>query len=157
MTGVQTCALPISGRLIAEALGLKKDDYIVTFQSRFGKAEWLQPYTDKTLESLGKNGTKRIDIICPGFAADCLETLEEIADEGRETFLHAGGNSFNYLPIANDTPAYVGALTEVARQHLQGWVSDDGSFDRDGAARANEMSAMRARELLAKSESASQK
>lgn len=99
------------------------------------------------MEALAKKGTKRIDIICPGFAADCLETLEEIADEGKETFLHAGGKEFNYLPIANDTPAYVGALTEIAREHLQGWVSDDGSFDREAAAKENELSALRAKAM----------
>ena len=141
------CEAHKTGRLIAEALGVKKGDYIVTFQSRFGRAEWLQPYTDKTLEALAKQGIKRVDIICPGFAADCLETLEEIADEGKETFLHAGGKEFNYLPIANDTPAYVGALTEIARQHLQGWVSEDGSFDRDAATRENELSALRAKAM----------
>jgi len=141
------CESHKTGRLIAEALGVKKGDYIVTFQSRFGRAEWLQPYTDKTLEALAKQGIKRVDIICPGFAADCLETLEEIADEGKETFLHAGGKEFNYLPIANDTPAYVGALTEIARQHLQGWVSEDGSFDQDAAKRENEMSALRAKAM----------
>lgn len=151
------CEAHKTGRLIAEALGLKKEDYVVTFQSRFGRAEWLQPYTDNTLETLGKEGTKRIDVICPGFAADCLETLEEIADEGKETFLHAGGKTFNYLPIANDTPAYVGALTEIARQHLQGWVSDGGSWDREGAAREAEMSAMRANELVARVLDAKQK
>ena len=139
------CEAHKSGRLIAEGLGLKKGDYIVTFQSRFGKAEWLQPYTDKTLETLGKQGTRRVDVICPGFAADCLETLEEIADEGKETFLHSGGNSFNYLPVANDTEAYVGALTEITREHLQGWVSE--SWDRDAAGRENALSAELARAM----------
>jgi ferrochelatase len=139
------CESHKSARLIAEALGVKKGEYVVTFQSRFGKAEWLQPYTDKTLEALGKQGVQRVDVICPGFAADCLETLEEIADEGRETFLHAGGKTFNYLPIANDTPAYVGALTEIARAHLGGWV-DDG-WDRDTAVRENAQSLQRAKEM----------
>jgi protoporphyrin/coproporphyrin ferrochelatase len=139
------CESHKSARLIAEALGLKKDDYLVTFQSRFGKAEWLQPYTDKTLEALGAKGTKRVDVICPGFAADCLETLEEIADEGKETFLHAGGKSFNYLSVTNDTPAFVSALTEIAREHLGGWVSE--SFDRDAAKKDNELSALRAKAM----------
>jgi protoporphyrin/coproporphyrin ferrochelatase len=139
------CESHKSARLIAEALNLKKDDYLVTFQSRFGKAEWLQPYTDKTLEALGTKGTKRVDVICPGFAADCLETLEEIADEGKETFLHAGGKTFNYLSVTNDTPAFVSALTEIAREHLGGWVSE--TFDRDAAKRDNELSALRAKAM----------
>lgn len=139
------CEAHKSARLIAEALKLKKGEYVVTFQSRFGRAEWLQPYTDKTLEALGKEGIKRVDVICPGFAADCLETLEEIADEGKETFLHAGGSTFNYLPIANDTPAYVGALTEIVSEHLQGWV--DKGFDHLVEREANEGSLRRAKEM----------
>jgi ferrochelatase len=128
------CQCHKTARLIGERLGLKPADYVVTFQSRFGKAEWLQPYTDKTLEALGAAGTKRIDVICPGFAADCLETLEEIADEGRETFLHAGGEAFNYLPVANDTEAYVNALATVAMDNLGGWVGD--VWNADDAATA---------------------
>lgn len=139
------CESHKSARLIAEALGVKKGEYVVTFQSRFGKAEWLQPYTDKTLEELGKAGTHRVDVICPGFAADCLETLEEIALEGKETFLHAGGKEFNYLPVANDTDAYVGALTDIAREHLGGWVGE--AWDRDAAAREGGASAARAKAL----------
>jgi protoporphyrin/coproporphyrin ferrochelatase len=115
------CQCHKSARLIADALGVKAGDYVVTFQSRFGKAEWLQPYTDKTLEKLGATGIKRVDVICPGFASDCLETLEEIAMEAKETFLHAGGSKFNYIPVANDTQAYVAALTTIAEEHLQGW------------------------------------
>jgi len=139
------CQCHKTARLLAAELGLKKDDYVVTFQSRFGRAEWLQPYTDKTLEELGRKGTRRIDVICPGFAADCLETLEEIADEGRETFLEAGGSEFYYIPVANDSQAYVGALTEIAREHLAGWIND--SYDGDAVRREGELSAGRAREM----------
>jgi ferrochelatase len=114
------CQCHKTARLVAARLGLKDGDWVVTFQSRFGKAEWLQPYTDKTLEALGAKGTRRVDVICPGFAADCLETLEEIADEGRETFLHAGGKAFHYLPVANDTAPFVDALEAVIRAHLVG-------------------------------------
>jgi ferrochelatase len=131
--------------LIADALGVKKDQFTVTFQSRFGRAEWLQPYTDKTLEALGKQGIKRVDVICPGFAADCLETLEEIADEAKVTFLNAGGSEFHYIPVANDTPAFVGALTEIAREHLVGWVSED--WDRDVLKRVLDDSSQRARAM----------
>ncbi len=137
------CQCYKSARLIAKELGLSESDYVVTFQSRFGKAEWLQPYTDKTLEKLGGAGIRRIDVICPGFSADCLETLEEIADEGRETFLHAGGKEFQYIPVANDSEAYVAALAEVARDHLAGWV--DAGWDRDAANAENAASAQRAK------------
>jgi protoporphyrin/coproporphyrin ferrochelatase len=139
------CESHKSARLIAERLGVKKGQYIVTFQSRFGRAEWLQPYTDKTLESLAAQGVGRVDVICPGFASDCLETLEEIAMEGRETFLHAGGKTFNYLPVANDSEAYVSALTTVAMDHLQGWIDPNWNTANDATSRA--ASAERARAL----------
>jgi len=139
------CESHKSARLIAERLGLKSGEYIVTFQSRFGRAEWLQPYTDKTLERLGAEGIARVDVICPGFACDCLETLEEIAMEGKETFHEAGGHDFNYLPVANDSQAYVAALTEIATQHLQGWLKPD--WNREKAAEENEASAARAKDI----------
>jgi protoporphyrin/coproporphyrin ferrochelatase len=127
------CECHKTARLIAEQLNLGKDDWVITFQSRFGKAEWLQPYTDATLERLGQSGTQRVDVICPGFAADCLETLEEIAMEGKETFLHAGGKTFNYLPVANDSEAFMRALEAVAADNLAGWTQPQ--FDQDAAAR----------------------
>jgi ferrochelatase len=139
------CQCHKTARLIGDALGLSKDQYLVTFQSRFGRAEWLKPYTDATLEQLGREGVDRVDVICPGFAADCLETLEEIAMEGKATFLSAGGKVFNYVPVANDSEAFVGALTEIAREHLAGWVSE--SWDGDAAQRENELSARRALSL----------
>ncbi|MFM7294929.1 MAG: ferrochelatase [Burkholderiales bacterium] len=139
------CQCHKTARLIGERLGLQPHDYVVTFQSRFGKAEWLQPYTDKTLETLGAAGTRRIDVVCPGFAADCLETLEEIADEGRDTFLRAGGKEFNYLPVANDTQPYVTALTRIVMDNLAGWVGADWRFDL--AAAENARSAENARKL----------
>ena len=139
------CQCHKTARLVADALGVKKDQYIITFQSRFGRAEWLQPYTDKTLDALGKQGTKRIDVICPGFAADCLETLEEIAGEGKAIFLKAGGREFHYIPVANDTQAFVGALTEIAREHLAGWGSE--RWDRDAAKQEGELSLQRAKAL----------
>jgi len=92
------CECYKTGRLLAEKLGLSSDQYMVTFQSRFGKAKWLEPYTEPTLISLGQSGTQSVDVVCPGFTGDCLETLEEISMEGREAFLHAGGKTFNYIP-----------------------------------------------------------
>ena len=139
------CHCHKSARLIAEQLGVKAGDYIVTFQSRFGRTEWLQPYTDKTLEKLGTDGCKRVDVICPGFASDCLETLEEIAMEAKETFLHAGGKTFNYIPVANDSQAYVKALTTIATEELSGWVSE--SLNNAVAKQEGEASAVRARAL----------
>ncbi|HEY1057845.1 MAG TPA: ferrochelatase [Limnobacter sp.] len=120
------CECHKTGRLLAEALGLEKSNYRVTFQSRFGKAKWLEPYTDATLKALGQAGTKRIDVICPGFMADCLETLEEINQEGREDFLHAGGGEFHYIACLNDSDGAAAMLSEIVAQHLQGWPVDMG-------------------------------
>jgi ferrochelatase len=115
------CECQKTARLLADALGLGKDDYRVTFQSRFGRAEWLQPYTAPTLEALGRERLPRVDVLCPGFAADCLETLEEIAIEGRQVFLAAGGGEFRYIPCLNGSPPFIHALTRLAQRHLQGW------------------------------------
>jgi ferrochelatase len=115
------CECQKTARLLAEALGLAKDEYLVTFQSRFGRAEWLQPYTAQTLAALARQGTARVDVICPGFVADCLETLEEIALEGKQTFLSAGGKRFHYIACPNDRPDFIRALTDLAARHLQGW------------------------------------
>jgi ferrochelatase len=100
--------------LLAEKLDLPKDQYLVTFQSRFGAAKWLQPYTEPTLVSLAREQVKRVDVICPGFVSDCLETLEEIALGARETFLAAGGREFHLLPCLNESPAWIAALAEIA-------------------------------------------
>ena len=94
---------------------------MVTFQSRLGKAKWLEPYTEPTLIALAQSGTQSVDVVCPGFTGDCLETLEEISMEAREAFLHAGGKTFNYIPCLNDEPAWVEALADIAAQHMQGW------------------------------------
>jgi ferrochelatase len=107
-----------SGRLIAAELGWMDQRTRVTFQSRFGAAEWLQPYTADTLAQLGSEGVERVDVICPGFAADCLETLEEIAIEGKARFIKAGGKEFHYIPTTNDTPAWMTALTIIAMENL---------------------------------------
>lgn len=119
------CLCQKTGRLLAEALGLSKEQYLVTFQSRFGAAEWLQPYTAPTLAAWGKAGINSVDVICPGFAADCLETLEEIAMECKAEFLSAGGTTFNYIPALNERPEWIAALADIAGDHLQGWVSAD--------------------------------
>lgn len=110
-----------TARLLAEQLGLRKDQYKITFQSRLGRAKWLQPYTGPTLIAMGQAGVRRVDVICPGFNCDGLETLEEIDQEGREAFLHAGGKEFHYIPCLNDSDAWITALCNVAVQHLAGW------------------------------------
>ena len=115
------CECLATGRLLAEKLDLPAERFVVTFQSRFGKAQWLEPYTDRVLADLGRQGVGRVDVVCPGFVSDCLETLEEIAIEGRETFLQAGGKEFRYIPCMNDQPAFIAALATLAQQHLGGW------------------------------------
>ncbi len=110
-----------TARLLAARLALKPDTWQVTFQSRLGRAEWLQPYTEPTLVALARQGVKRVDVVCPGFTVDNLETLEEIDQEGREAFLKAGGAEFNYIACLNDQHEGMVALTELVLQHLQGW------------------------------------
>ena len=105
--------------LLAEELKLRPNEWRVTFQSRFGKAEWLQPYTDKTLQALPGEGIKNVDVICPGFAADCLETLEEIRVENREYFQHAGGENYHYIPALNDNPEHIQVLADIIQQHTR--------------------------------------
>ena len=119
------CECLKTARLLAERLGLAKDRYRVTFQSRFGKAKWLQPYTEPTLVALAQGGVKSVQVICPGFTGDCLETLEEIAQEAREAFLHAGGQSFDYIACLNDSDAWITALATIAERHLAGWPTRD--------------------------------
>ena len=138
------CECHKTGRLLAEALGLDKDRYVVTFQSRFGKAKWLEPYTEPTLIALGQAGVKRVDVMCPGFTSDCLETLEEINMEAREAFLHAGGEQFHYIPCVNDRNEWIRALADLSEQHLQGWPTrtpHDEAAGRDTLARAKAMGA----------------
>lgn len=115
------CQCHASGRLIAEKLALTEDEYQVVFQSRFGREEWLKPYCDHTLEAMGENGTESVDMVCPGFSADCLETLEEVAMENRAIFLSAGGKQYSYIAALNDRDDHIGALTDLILTNLQGW------------------------------------
>jgi ferrochelatase len=110
-----------TARALAAHLGLTDDQYLVTFQSRFGPAKWLEPYTEPTVERLAKEGITDIDVVCPGFLADCLETLEEISIEVGETFKHAGGKQFRYISALNDDPAWLTGLADMVQEHLQGW------------------------------------
>ncbi|MFT4765798.1 MAG: ferrochelatase [Oleispira sp.] len=107
--------------LLAEKLALQPEQWQCCFQSRFGREEWVKPYTDHTLTQWGKDGIKSVDIICPAFSADCLETLEEIQAENKEYFLEAGGEQYNYIPALNDNPDHIGMLSKLIQQHSQGW------------------------------------
>jgi len=107
-----------SGRLLAAELGLAEADYAITFQSRFGPAEWLQPYTQTTLEALARDGVRRVDVVCPGFVSDCLETLEEVALECKSAFLAAGGKEFRYIPCLNERHEWIEALAGMADTQL---------------------------------------
>ncbi|RDV25631.1 ferrochelatase [Alteromonas aestuariivivens] len=109
-------------RLVAERLGLTQDEYLTTFQSRFGREEWLQPYTDETLKGLPAKGAKSVQVICPGFSADCLETIEEIGEENREVFLAAGGESYQYIAALNSDDDHMAALTRIIETNLYGWT-----------------------------------
>ena len=115
------CECQKTGRLIAEALGLTTEQYLITFQSRFGKAEWLKPYTQATLEELAHDKTRRVDVVCPGFVADCLETLEEIAMDCKGDFLSSGGGEYHYIPAVNERPDWIATLGGLVQRHLSGW------------------------------------
>jgi len=115
------CECRKTARLLAEWLGLDDSQYTLTFQSRFGKAKWLEPYTEPTLVAMARKGLRSVDVVCPGFTSDCLETLEEIAQEARAAFLRAGGKEFQYIPCLNDDDAWIAALGGIAQQHLAGW------------------------------------
>jgi len=125
------CECMKSGRLIAEELGLNKEQYLITFQSRFGRAEWLKPYTAATLKELGKQKTRRVDMVCPGFITDCLETLEEIAMEVRDEFLHAGGGEYHYIPCLNERPDWIHALTGIVLDNLHGWLDKPDAAEQE--------------------------
>lgn len=119
------CECHITSRLVAEELGMKPEDYKVTFQSRFGKEEWIKPYTDETMKSLPEQGIKNVQVICPGFSADCLETIEEIEGENREYFEEAGGEKFSYIKALNYRTDHLDALSDLVLQHTLGWYERD--------------------------------
>jgi len=116
------CMSRKTGRLLSEALEMNEDEWMVTYQSRFGKEPWVTPYTDETLKLWGSEGVGRVDVICPGFSSDCLETIEEIDVENRDYFIEAGGREFHYIPALNSDDAHIKALTEIAHTHLKGWA-----------------------------------
>ena len=120
------CYCSKTARLISEALGLNEDEYQVCFQSRFGPEEWLQPYTDKTLEEWAEDGLESVDTICPGFAVDCLETIEEMGEENKINFLENGGKTYHFIPCLNDTDDQIALMQGLVEKHTVGWrVSEE--------------------------------
>ena len=117
------CHCAKTTRLLRERLGWGQEEVITTFQSKFGPEEWLKPYTVEEVARLAQAGKKKIAVVAPAFSADCIETLEEINEEIRESFEHAGGESFTYIPCLNDDPAHIDALCAVMEGHLGGWLS----------------------------------
>lgn len=131
------CECHATARALAERLGLAREQWRITFQSRFGKAQWLQPYTEPTLQQLARDGVASVDVVCPGFVSDCLETLEEIGLEAREAYVAAGGSTLRHVPCLNDAPAFVDALAGLVERHTGGWpvraLEADESVRRDRA------------------------
>lgn len=143
------CLCHKTARLVAEELALPPYRWVVTFQSLFGKEEWIKPYTADTVSALARAGVESLDVVCPGFAADCLETLEEIDVQNRGFFEQAGGKRFRYVPALNDRPDHVRFLADLVKRHLQGWVEPEGEFDREAAERAAREAKERAEALEA--------
>lgn len=143
------CECHKTARLLADELNLRPNEWRVSFQSRFGKAEWLQPYTDKTLEALPAEGIKNVDVICPGFASDCLETLEEIQVENRKYFIKAGGQQYHYVPALNTREDHIRMLADLVQQHTQGWPEAT-SYDHSQWQRQADLTRQRAQQLGAK-------
>jgi ferrochelatase len=141
------CECHKTARLLAERLRLAPEDYVVTFQSRFGRAEWLQPYTAPTVRQLALEGVRRVDVICPGFTSDCLETLEEINMEVRAEFEAAGGQDFHYIPCLNEAPAWITGMAEIAEQHLIGWPTMMSPSQREAERRDAQIGCERALQL----------
>lgn len=123
------CECQKTGRLLASRLGLDKDHWRISFQSRLGPRQWLEPYTDRTLDDLPGEGVSSVQVICPGFSADCLETLEEIAMENADVFQQAGGERYEYIPCLNDEPRHIDMLATLLSEHMQGWDLEDTAAD----------------------------
>jgi len=127
------CHCQKTARLVAERLSLPREKYEVSFQSLFGREEWLKPYSGQTIQGMARSGVRSLDVVCPGFSADCLETIEEIDGENRELFLHAGGQRYRYIPALNDRPDHIRALADLCLDHLHGWVEPRAAWDGEGA------------------------
>lgn len=145
------CQCQATARRLRERLGLQEEEVIVAFQSRVGAAAWLKPYTEATLQALPEDGIKHVQVLCPGFAIDCLETLEEIAISNHARFLHAGGERFEYIPALNAGDDHVAALTDLALRHGQGWAEFDPAWDAARAAAQQSAARTRHEQLRDKS------
>ncbi|QJR81390.1 ferrochelatase [Alteromonas pelagimontana] len=130
------CECHKTSRLLAEALGLQETQYMTTFQSRFGREEWLQPYTDFTMKALPGKGVKSVQVVCPGFSADCLETIEEIGEENREYFMAAGGERYEYIEALNSDPEHIEVMFNLVEQNLSGWRIEKNMITRQRLAQA---------------------
>jgi len=139
------CHCQKTARLLADALFLKPEEWSISFQSRVGREEWLRPYTDERLVELAKAGVGRLDVVCPGFSADCLETLEEIAMQNAELFVESGGQSLHYIPALNARRDHMSFLTQLVLRHLQGWPETSPAWSPEARAKAFAESAARAR------------
>ena len=145
------CECRKTARLVAEQLELPQDAWAVSFQSRFGPTEWLRPYTDKLLKEWGGRGISNVHVICPGFSADCLETLEEIRLQNRAFFQEAGGGDFSYIPALNDDPLHIQALTRIIAAHCQGWPEFSADWNQEEEDRRLQETRTRAERLAAAS------
>ena len=143
------CHCHKTARLVAERLELPPERYVVAFQSQFGKEEWIKPTTDVTVRAIARSGIRRLDVVCPGFSADCLETLEEIQIQNKEFFIEDGGEAFRYIPCLNDRDDHLEALADLAHRHLQGWVTAPEAWDGEATAEAHRETRRRAEALLA--------
>jgi len=135
------CYCHVTARLLTRELGLTAAQWTISFQSRFGRAKWLTPYTTDVLKTLGKESAGRVDVFCPGFVTDCLETLEEIGIEGQALFRQAGGKEFHVIPCLNEHPRWITALAEIAFRNLAGWLAPPPDVD------ARELTQVRAKAL----------
>ena len=138
------CHCQKTARLVAESLDLSDDEWLIAFQSRVGRAEWLRPYADETIEKFGSDGMGRLDVVCPGFAADCLETLEEIAMQNAELFRDAGGGDLHYIPCLNARDDHVAFLTRLIEKNVAGWPESSPDWSASEVARELEKSRARA-------------
>lgn len=135
------CQAQKTARLVAERLGLEREDWLLSFQSRVGREEWLRPYTDETLQSWGAERLESVDVVCPGFSADCLETLEEIAMQNAELFEEAGGGRLSYIPALNDREDHIECLASLVRRHASGWPETDSAVNARDPAVSSELAA----------------
>lgn len=129
------CECYKTSRLVAQALALNANEYVTTFQSRFGREEWLKPYTDETLKGYPAKGIKSVQVVCPGFSADCLETIEEIGEENRDYFMEAGGERYEYIPALNSSPDHIGMLFNMVKDNIHGWHVSSNNQQRNALAK----------------------